>query len=46
MRRLAEVAHKYGIPITWGVGATSARSFAADLTEWHTSLRRRSDVDG
>ena len=37
MRRLAEVAHKHGIPITWGVGATSARSFAADLTEWHTS---------
>ena len=37
MRRLAEIAHKHGIPITWGVGATSARSFAADLTEWHTS---------
>ena len=37
MRRLAEVAHKHGVPITWGVGATSARSFAADLTEWHTS---------
>ena len=37
MRRLAEIAHKNGIPITWGVGATSARSFAADLTEWHTS---------
>ena len=37
MRRLAEVAHKHGIPITWGVGATSARSFAADLTEWHTA---------
>ena len=37
MRRLAEVAHKHDIPITWGVGATSARSFAADLTEWHTS---------
>ena len=37
MRRLAEVAHKYGIPITWGVGATAARSFAADLTEWHTA---------
>jgi len=37
MRRLAEIAHRYGIPITWGVGATSARSFAADLTEWHTS---------
>ena len=37
MRRLAEVAHKHDIPITWGVGATSARSFAADLTEWHTA---------
>ena len=37
MRRLAEIAHKHGIPITWGVGATAARSFAADLTEWHTS---------
>ena len=37
MRRLAEIAHKHGIPITWGVGATSARSFAADLTEWHAS---------
>ena len=37
MRRLAEIAHKHDIPITWGVGATSARSFAADLTEWHTT---------
>ena len=37
MRRLAEVAHKHGIPITWAVGATSARAFATDLTEWHTS---------
>ncbi len=37
MRRLAEIAHKHGIPITWGVGATAARSFATDLTEWHTS---------
>ena len=37
MRRLAEVAHKHGIPVTWGVGAAAARSFAADLTEWHTS---------
>ena len=37
MRRLAEIAHKHGIPITWGVEATAARSFAADLTEWHTS---------
>ena len=37
MRRLAEIAHKHDIPITWGVGATSARSFATDLTEWHAS---------
>lgn len=37
MHRLAEIAHKHGIPITWGVGAASARSFAADLTEWHIS---------
>ncbi len=37
MRRLAEIAHKHGIPITWAVGATSARAFATDLTEWHTS---------
>ncbi len=37
MRLIAEVAHKHGIPITWGVGATSARAFATDLTEWHTS---------
>ena len=37
MRRLAEVAHKHGIPVTWGVEAASARAFATDLTEWHTS---------
>ena len=37
MRRLAEIAHRHDIPVTWGVGATSARSFAADLTEWHAS---------
>ena len=37
MRRLAEIAHRHDIPVTWGVGATSARSFAADLTEWHTA---------
>ena len=37
MRHLAEVAHKHGVPITWGIEATSARAFAADLTEWHTS---------
>ena len=37
MRLLADVAHKHGIPITWGVEATSARAFATDLTEWHTS---------
>ncbi len=37
MRFLAEVAHKHGIPITWGIEATSARAFAKDLTEWHAS---------
>ena len=37
MRRLAEVAHKHDIPITWGVEAASARAFAIDLTEWHAS---------
>ena len=37
MRRLAEVAHKHDIPITWGVEAASARAFATDLTEWHAS---------
>ena len=37
MRRLAEVAHKHDIPITWGVEGASARAFATDLTEWHTS---------
>ena len=37
MRRLAEVAHKHGVPVTWGIEATSARAFATDLTEWHTS---------
>ena len=37
MRRLADVAHKHDIPITWGIGATAARAFAIDLTEWHTS---------
>ena len=37
MRLLAEIAHKHGIPITWGIEATAARAFAADLTEWHAS---------
>ena len=37
MRRLAEIAHKHGIPITWGIEAASARAFATDLTEWHTA---------
>lgn len=37
MRRLAEVAHKYGIPISWAIDGSSARIFADDLTEWHES---------
>jgi len=37
MRRLAEIAHKHGIPISWAMHADSARAFASDLTEWHES---------
>ena len=37
MRLLAEVAHRYGIPITWAIDGSSARIFADDLTEWHES---------
>ncbi|MCH8293708.1 hypothetical protein IH992_21720 [Candidatus Poribacteria bacterium] len=35
MRLLAEIAHKHGIPITWAIDATSARTFANDFTKWH-----------
>ncbi|MDE0300140.1 MAG: hypothetical protein OXN17_16010 [Candidatus Poribacteria bacterium] len=37
MRLLAEVAHRYGIPITWAIDGNSARFFADALTEWHES---------
>jgi hypothetical protein len=37
MGLLAEVAHKYGIPITWAIDGNSARIFADNLTEWHES---------
>ena len=37
MRLLAEVVHKYGIPVTWAIDGNSARIFADDLTEWHES---------
>ncbi len=37
MRLLAEVAHKYGIPVTWAIDGNSARIFADNLTEWHES---------
>ena len=37
MRLLAEIAHKYGIPITWAIDGNSARIFADNLTEWHES---------
>ncbi len=35
MRLLAEIAHKYNIPITWAITAELAQYFANDLTEWH-----------
>ncbi len=34
-RRLAKMAHKYGIPITWAMAADTARTLAKDLTAWH-----------
>lgn len=37
MGLLAEVAHKYGIPVTWAIDGNSARIFADNLTEWHES---------
>ena len=37
MRLLAEVAHKYEIPMTWAIDAMAARAFANDLTGWHES---------
>lgn len=37
MRLLAEVAHKRGIPVTWAIDVSSARTFADDLTKWHES---------
>ncbi|MCZ6676539.1 MAG: hypothetical protein O7E52_04740 [Candidatus Poribacteria bacterium] len=37
MRRLAEIAHKHGISMTWAIDAASARALSTDLTRWHES---------
>ncbi len=35
MRRLAEVMHGHGVPVTWLVSPDSARAAASDITLWH-----------
>ena len=47
MRRLAEVAHKHDIPITWGDwGDMLHELLLTDLTEWHTSHGDETRADG
>lgn len=36
MRLLAEMAHKYGIPITWAVDTKSVSVVAKLIAQWHT----------
>ena len=38
MRLLANIAHKYNIPISWAITAESAQHLAKDLTDWHTEF--------
>ena len=35
MRLLANIAHKYNIPISWAINAGTAQFLAKDLTAWH-----------
>ena len=35
MRRMAGLAHKYGLPVTWSVNAMSAKEMQEELTAWH-----------
>lgn len=39
MRLLANIAHKYHIPVSWAITADSAQFLAKDLTDWHTEFR-------
>ena len=39
MHLLADLAHKYNIPITWVITADSAQFLAKDLTEWHNDYQ-------
>ena len=36
MQLLAEMAHKYDIPVTWAIAADAARLVANALSTWHT----------
>ena len=36
MQMLAEMAHKYDIPVTWAIAADAARLVANALSTWHT----------
>jgi len=38
MRLLANIAHKYNIPVSWAITADSAQFLAKDLTDWHTEF--------
>lgn len=35
MNCMADLAHRYGLPVTWSVNAHSAKEMADQLTEWH-----------
>lgn len=39
MQLLAEMAHKYDIPVTWALSADAARLVASALSTWHTEYR-------
>ena len=38
MRRMAGLAHKYGLPVTWSVNAISAKEMQEELTAWHNEF--------
>jgi len=38
MRRWAELAHRYKLPVTWSVNAFSAKEMADELTTWHAKF--------
>jgi hypothetical protein len=38
MKQTAELAHRYGLPVTWSVNALSAKEMARELTAWHAAF--------